>query len=115
MLNTTKYRKNYYKTNKAHLQKYSKDYYTRITVVKRLKKDFGISLEDYNRLFAEQKGLCLGCYKHQSQLKGRLAVDHCHKTGKVRGLLCTQCNLSLGNAFDDAHILRRLAEYIDAC
>lgn len=53
---------------------------------------------DYSVLFEKQKGLCAICGeppKHK-----RLGVDHCHKTGKVRGLLCSPCNLMLGNARD---------------
>lgn len=74
---------------------------------------FGITLEKYNDLFAEQKGLCLGCYKHQSSLKRAFAVDHSHATGKIRGLLCINCNVALGNAQDDSVILRRLADYLE--
>jgi len=69
----------------------------------RLKQSFGITLEMYNTMFTEQKGLCLGCYKHQSNFKRALAVDHCHKTNQIRGLLCVNCPI----------ILRRLAEYLE--
>ena len=61
-----------------------------------LKKFYGITLEDYNRMFAEQNGCCAMCGRHQSEFKRRLAVDHDHKTSKVRGLLCTGCNVKLG-------------------
>jgi hypothetical protein len=74
---------------------------------------FGISLEDYNRMFAEQKGLCLGCYTHQSALSKSLAVDHDHKTGKVRGLLCFRCNAALGCVKDNTQILERLIGYLN--
>ena len=78
-----------------------------------LKKNYGISLEDYNKLFNDQNGLCLGCYRHQKQLTRSLDVDHCHDSGKVRGLLCSNCNRSLGWANESPEILRRLAEYIE--
>jgi len=79
----------------------------------KLQKDFGLSLEEYNQMFAAQNGLCLGCYKHQSIFKKAFAVDHDHLTGKVRGLLCMKCNSVLGYVADDSTILRRLADYAD--
>ena len=79
----------------------------------KLQKDFGITLEDYNKMFADQKGLCLGCYKHQSSFKKAMAVDHDHTTGKIRGLLCMKCNSVLGYVADDSTTLRRLADYAD--
>ncbi len=60
----------------------------------KLKKNFGITLEDYDRMFAEQKGLCKICGGDTPNK--RLAIDHDHKTGKVRGLLCLRCNTKLG-------------------
>lgn len=72
---------------------------------------FGITLEQYNAMFTAQSGLCLGCYKHQKDIKRAFAVDHDHLSGRVRGLLCGNCNVALGNAQDDPIILRRLADY----
>lgn len=63
---------------------------------RRLKNTYGIILDDYNRMFAEQKGCCSICKIHQTELKKRLGVDHNHSTGKVRGLLCDRCNWILG-------------------
>jgi hypothetical protein len=60
------------------------------------KKRFGISLEEYNQMFADQQGCCAICGKHQSEFKRRFAVDHNHETGKIRGLLCLSCNTHLG-------------------
>jgi hypothetical protein len=78
------------------------------------KNTFGITLEEYNTMFIEQKGLCLGCYKHQSDCQRALHVDHDHKTGKIRGLLCHECNSALGYIKDSPTTLRRLADYIEA-
>ena len=78
------------------------------------KNKFGITLEQYNQMFIVQNGLCLGCYKHQKDDKRAFAVDHNHMTGRVRGLLCGNCNVALGNAQDSPTILRRLADYIEA-
>ena len=60
-----------------------------------LKYRYGITQDDYNQKFNEQKGCCAICGKHQSEFKRRLCVDHNHKTGNVRGLLCINCNRNL--------------------
>ena len=53
---------------------------------------YSITIEEYNRLFRRQKGCCAICRIHQDKLKRRLAIDHNHKTGKIRGLVCQKCN-----------------------
>ena len=77
-----------------------------------LKQHYGISLADYNQLFASQEGKCGICKRHQSELSKSLCVDHCHVSSKVRGLLCTKCNLMIGNAQDNAATLRSGIEYL---
>lgn len=77
----------------------------------KLKSTYGISLKDYNRMLEEQKGVCAICYK--PQVDKALAVDHCHKSGKVRGLLCSLCNTSLGKMGDSPDRLRRAAAYLE--
>jgi recombination endonuclease VII len=57
---------------------------------------YGITVEDYDRLFVGQKGKCAVCGKHQNGLKKRLFVDHNHITGVIRGLLCCSCNAKVG-------------------
>lgn len=59
----------------------------------RLKTRYGITLEQYQELFDLQEGRCALCNKHQSDLKGRLVVDHDHKSSEIRALLCAYCNL----------------------
>ena len=81
------------------------------TTMKRL---YGITLDEYNQMFSNQNGVCSGCNKHQSELPKSLAVDHCHFTNKVRGLLCAGCNLALGNVKEDPKTLHRLANYIQS-
>ena len=61
-----------------------------------LKYEYGITLDDYNKMFNEQKGKCSICQKHKNELNKKLYVDHDHKTNKVRGLLCKNCNVALG-------------------
>lgn len=73
---------------------------------------YGLTLSDYNEIFTEQNGKCLGCNKHQSELKRALVVDHCHKTNKIRGLLCWQCNSALGMLLDNKNTLLNLVTYL---
>jgi hypothetical protein len=77
-----------------------------------LKKKFGLTLEAYNSLFVAQHGRCALCETHQSELKKSLAVDHDHDTGAIRGLLCHNCNVGLGNLKDSAELLIKAAEYV---
>ena len=62
---------------------------------------YGITLTDYNKMFAEQEGCCAICGKHQSEFKKALDVDHNHLTNQVRGLLCGNCNNGLGRFYAD--------------
>lgn len=76
-----------------------------------LSKKYDMSLEEYNRMLAKQGGVCAICQKPPSE-KRQLAVDHCHRTQGVRGLLCTKCNLGLG-CFDDAEdLLQQAVTYL---
>lgn len=61
-----------------------------------LKQTYGITLKDYNEMVTRQNKKCAICGRSQSEFPRRLFVDHDHKTGKVRGLLCPGCNLGLG-------------------
>ena len=63
-------------------------------------------------MFLEQDGCCKLCNKHQSLFKRRLAVDHCHSTGRIRGLLCGNCNKGLGNFQDSKILLHKAIEYL---
>lgn len=83
-----------------------------------LKKKYGITLTDYNVLLVNQKGVCAICGKpetqvhHKSGLPYSLSVDHCHKTGKVRELLCNWCNKALGLLQDDLEYMKKLESYL---
>ena len=77
---------------------------------KHLKRKFGITLEQFNLMFDSQKGRCQICDKHEEEKL--LAVDHNHRTGMVRGLLCNNCNLSLGLINEDIKILQNMIKYI---
>lgn len=77
------------------------DKHHRIDFIADLKKNYGLSIEDFENLYSNQKGCCACCGKHETEFKRGLHVDHDHKSGQVRGLLCTKCNPGIGY-FDDS-------------
>ena len=58
---------------------------------------YGLTPDQWQQMFDRQKGCCDICGKHQSQIKAKLCVDHNHKTGKIRSLLCVGCNIAVGH------------------
>lgn len=79
----------------------------------RLKTYFGMTVSDFDAMASKQHNRCVIC---SSPPRGRwhyLHVDHNHRSGKVRGLLCNSCNLGLGKFKDDPAILRRAASYLE--
>lgn len=78
----------------------------------RLRRTYGITLEEYNKMFEDQNGCCAICNEHQLTLNQILYVDHCHESGRVRGLLCLNCNILLGKAKDSEKILFKAIEYL---
>jgi hypothetical protein len=84
----------------------------RSTANTKLKARFGISVEEYERMLAEQSGKCRICAQEVSYMGHKLAVDHDHASGKVRGLLCKACNLAIGNFKDDPALCIAAAEYL---
>lgn len=84
---------------------------------KSLKSDFGITIQDYERMMIEQKGCCAVCKKPETATRhGKpitMAVDHNHATGQIRSLLCRKCNVGLGSFRDSSAILRDAADYLE--
>src|SRR5258708_22943899 len=85
-----------------------------------LKRRFGITLEEYDSMWAAQKGLCAICDEpetapdaHNPNIARRLAVDHCHQTNKIRGLLCSSCNMGIVQFEDKPSLLVRAKEYLE--
>lgn len=76
---------------------------------------YGITRDDYNRMLAEQDGECAICCTKEVGRKGHtyFHVDHCHTTGKIRGLLCDRCNRGMGYFKDNSCILREAAYYLE--
>lgn len=78
-----------------------------------LNKKYNITKEDYKNLLIEQDFKCAICGRNQQEFKKGLCVDHDHKTNKVRGLLCVNCNLALGSLFDDISLLKLATNYLE--
>ncbi len=77
---------------------------------RRRKLLYGLSPEAYQKLWAQSGGVCPIC--KEGLTAASVAIDHCHATGKVRGLLCRRCNRGLGIFRDDPEALRRAAAYL---
>ena len=77
-----------------------------------IQKKFGISEGDYFSILKSQGGKCALCGDGECQSGKRFAVDHCHETGAVRGILCYNCNTGLGKFRDSPDILEKAAEYL---
>lgn len=100
------------KSNKKYKDK-NKDR-TKANRRKSLLKSYGLTPESYDIMFKEQLGLCKIC-KNPSPKRWRsekLFVDHDHKSGKVRGLLCHDCNYGLGGFKDNVELLKNAIKYI---
>lgn len=78
-----------------------------------LKTTYGIGLEQYEQLLEQQNHCCKICQRHSSEFKRRLAVDHNHFTGEIRGLLCDYCNRRIVGRHRDGDLLRKVADYIE--
>lgn len=83
-----------------------------------LRVNYGLSLDDYQALLRKQGNVCAVCGDDEPNAHGRtgkkfrLSVDHCHKTGAIRGLLCQRCNRAIGLLRDDPVLLRRAISYL---
>ena len=79
-------------------------------------KKYGLTEEDYKSLLEGQQGRCAICRSDETQrtnTRYNLFVDHCHATGKVRGLLCHHCNVGLGHFKDQQELLNKAIEYLN--
>lgn len=97
--------------NQDHTKKYKAEYYLK-NKNKKLNNDlkkYGLTLVDYENLLTEQNNCCAICKTNPGK---RMSVDHCHETGKVRGLLCSACNFMLGHAKDSKDTLKQAIAYL---
>lgn len=83
--------------------------------VNNLKQLYGIDDTDYDRMLVEQGGCCAICGSkdHKNSRTKYFAVDHCHSTGVVRGLLCNSCNKGIGLLQDNPEVLKAAAGYLE--
>lgn len=76
-----------------------------------LRSNYNIDVYDYMKMYESQKGKCKICLKLERNGRN-LSVDHCHNTNRIRGLLCSDCNLTLDKWNDDIEIFKRAIEYL---
>lgn len=90
---------------------------------KHLKKKYGITQFQYKQMFDNQSGRCAICEREMNFMNGTptkgvarkgedCCIDHCHQTGKIRGLLCFHCNTALGHLFDNLSLLDKIHNYL---
>jgi len=105
-------RKQYMKEWHKHARAANPEYYAD----RYLKKRYGVTFEWYSKKLSEQNNVCAICKQSEkSVIKGKvisMPVDHCHKTGNARGLICTKCNRGLGLFCDDVSILESAIKYL---
>jgi hypothetical protein len=84
---------------------------------KMLEKQYGITAEDFAQMLLDQDGVCAICGLPETTIQNgkvrQLSVDHDHETGRVRGLLCNDCNRGIGMLHDDPDLLRTAADYLE--
>ncbi len=91
--------------NKARRAKYHRK--------SQLRRAYGLSVEDYQTMLEMQGDACGLCGKSAAEEGRQLSVDHCHRSGQVRALLCTCCNTGLGKFADSPALLRIAARYLE--
>lgn len=113
-------KREWYQNNKEYFKNYAQDNKETIAKNYRLshvKRKYNLDAEEYLQMLLDQNNKCLICKKAETNKTTNgdirpLSVDHCHKTGRVRGLLCNQCNAGLGNFKDNLESLRSAVEYL---
>ena len=78
-----------------------------------LKRNYGITVEQFDEMYERQGGCCAICGTTEPGGRGRFHVDHCHDSGKNRGLLCHHCNTALGLFKDNPELLQAAIEYLE--
>jgi hypothetical protein len=104
--------------NKKYLSEYGKLYRKnnreKVKLTKRkyhIKSKYNLTIIQYDKMFEKQKGKCFICKKHETELNRPLNIDHCHKTGKVRSLLCHRCNLAVG--YYENSDIKKIEKYLN--
>ena len=112
-IKSKQYQKEYYFKNRDKKLKARKllymntPYDVRLAKNSRLKHAYKITVEDYDKKLKEQNYCCVICNKHRDKFKRNLSVDHNHKTGEIRGLLCVICNTNVGVVEDKLEMIQK--------
>lgn len=110
--------KEYYQKNQEQIREQAKKHWTTKGFFKRIELKYGLSYEEYEGMYLKQKGQCAICSKRihiqvsNKRDPERAFIDHCHNTGKVRGLLCSLCNTGLGMFKDNEQSLKKALKYL---
>lgn len=102
-----------YENKSHHKHKHKRPYNYEDDKNRKLLKEYGISYAEYLTMLEAQNGGCAICGTTSTGNRKAFHVDHCHITGKVRGLLCGNCNSGIGNLRDDIGLLKRAIEYLE--
>lgn len=100
-------------------RKENKDRIKQYSVKKHLLKTYGMTLKQYDEMLQKQHFVCAICNlpekikEVRTGMTRRLSVDHCHKTNKIRGLLCSQCNTAIGSLKEDINIISNMLIYLN--
>jgi Recombination endonuclease VII len=114
-VSTAAYDRKYREVNGDKIRRQLREYYhanPRRFRDDKLRRAYGISLADWEKLFASQGHRCAGCGSFDPKSKKGWHTDHDHETGKVRGILCSTCNVALGQVGDSVRVLRELIRYL---
>mgnify|MGYP003336762884 CR=1 FL=1 len=107
-----RHREVYNEKRRVYWSKHSTNYRT-AQREKWLLTNYGITISQWDEMLEAQNGCCKICGVSQKVFKRRLHVDHCHKTGKVRALLCTNCNHLIGVSMENQNILINAIVYLN--
>ena len=107
-------RKQYNIIHKEHIKIWSKKYHVLVKEkrkIQRLKRMYGMSLEEFTQLFNSQNNVCAICKGTEWKNK-RPYVDHNHITGEIRGIICHKCNIAIGMIKEDINIAQSIIQYL---
>jgi hypothetical protein len=99
---------------KCHKQKCRDRYNAKSMLQRRAEKaiSYGLTPQQYINMYEKQEGKCAICKQEPSTKRG-LHIDHCHETGKVRGLLCHHCNVGIGNFQHNVDLIKSAINYLE--
>lgn len=110
-----KHQKAYYDANKEEINARRRAFRKENPSVERswkLKANYGISLKEFNSILEIQNGNCAICKKSEWKWRGPV-VDHDHHSGRVRGILCHNCNLAIGHINEEPQIAKSMSDYLE--